>query len=323
MQTEAHSSARIRRTVILSFTLVRGAVVGEGAYSYIRQTDRTSALLFTVAQLIPSVVVVVPISARMRPSDLFLLSFGLPVTHAAETILGVYIFSRHGDRTSKSLPPADLTDLGYQEIFTSGTYFRDRYVSSTASARIAGIDSDLVKQSQITVSAPLDTVLMNSAQGFLQGLYPPVGTTLGSNKLRNGTVVQAPLNGYQLIPVQQVTSGTASEDSAWLQGSSNCAKATVSSNEYFQSQDYHDLLHSTADFYKSLAPVINGTFSGDQISYKNAYTGECPVHKASTLADYASLRSLKRSFHSQCHHQLFGSPHKSGTIPNSHAGRPP
>ncbi|KAI9873937.1 MAG: hypothetical protein M1830_010377 [Pleopsidium flavum] len=217
----------------------------------------------------------------MRASDLLLLSLGLPFTHAAETILGVYIFSRHGDRTPKSLPPANLTDLGYQEIFTSGTYFRDRYISSAASAKIAGINSDLVKQSQITVSAPLDTVLMNSAQGFLQGLYPPVGTTLGSNKLRNGTVVQVPLNGYQLIPVQQVTSGTASEDSAWLQGASNCAKATVSSNEYFQSQDYKDLLRNTADFYKSLAPVINGTFSGDQISYKNAYTIFDLLHVAS------------------------------------------
>ena len=210
----------------------------------------------------------------MRSSNLLLLCLGLPFTQAAETVLGVYIFSRHGDRTAKSLPPADLTDLGYQEVFTSGSYFRDRYVSSTASAKISGISSDLVKQSQLTASAPLDTVLMKSAQGFLQGLYPPVGTTLGSNKLRNGTVVQAPLNGYQLIPVQQVATGTGSEDSAWLQGASNCAKATVSSNEYFQSQEYKDLLNNTADFYKSLTPVINGTFNGDQTSYKNAYTSE-------------------------------------------------
>ncbi|MCJ1364410.1 hypothetical protein MMC16_003521 [Acarospora aff. strigata] len=208
----------------------------------------------------------------MRPSDLLLLSFGLPLAQAAETILGAYIFSRHGDRTPKSLPPASLTDLGYQQIFTSGNYFRDRYVSSSATAKIAGLNSDLVKQSQIAVSAPLDTILMNSAQGFLQGLYPPVGPNLASNKLRNGTVVQAPMNGYQLIPVQQVASGTASEDSAWLQGVSNCARATVSSNEYFQSEEYKQLLESTVDFYKTLTPVINGTFTGDQISYKNAYT---------------------------------------------------
>ena len=37
-------------------------------------------------------------------------------TIAAETVLGAYIFSRHGDRTAKSTPPAVLTDLGYQEV---------------------------------------------------------------------------------------------------------------------------------------------------------------------------------------------------------------
>lgn len=202
-----------------------------------------------------------------------LLVFLLPLdTYAAETVLGVYLFSRHGDRTAKSTPPANLTDLGYRQIFTSGTYFRNRYIASTASSRIAGVNSDIVKQSQITASAPLDTVLMNSAQGFLQGLYPPVGPTLGSETLRNGSIVQAPLNGYQLIPIQTLTSGTGSENSAWLQGSSNCAQATVSSNDYFSTTDYNDLLASTGDFYKSLTPLLDNTFSPEEISFKNAYT---------------------------------------------------
>lgn len=209
-----------------------------------------------------------------------LLSIAIPflslpfATYAAETILGVYIFSRHGDRTSKSTPPANLTDLGYSQIFTSGTYFRDRYIASNASSRIAGVNSDIVKQVQITTSAPLDIVLMNSAQGFLQGLYPPVGSKLGSDTLRDGRIVQSPLNGYQLIPIQTVTSGTGSEDSAWLQGSTNCAQATVSSNKYFSTSDYSDLLASTSDFYKSLTPLINATFSAEAISYKNAYTSK-------------------------------------------------
>ena len=255
----------------------------------------------------------------MRPSDLLLLSFGLPLAQAAETILGAYIFSRHGDRTPKSLPPASLTDLGYQQIFTSGNYFRDRYVSSSATAKIAGLNSDLVKQSQIAVSAPLDTILMNSAQGFLQGLYPPVGPNLASNKLRNGTVVQAPMNGYQLIPVQQVASGTASEDSAWLQGVSNCARATVSSNEYFQSEEYKQLLESTVDFYKTLTPVINGTFTGDQISYKNAYTSESCFEELAymTSTDSASLRYTQRCIHPQCHHKLFGASDRRCPVPSS------
>lgn len=224
----------------------------------------------------------------------------LPGSLAAETVLGVYVFSRHGDRTAKLTPPANLTDLGYNQIFTSGTYFRNRYIALDAPSRIAGINSDLVKQSQITASAPLDTVLMNSAMGFLQGLYPPVGPTLGSDKLRNGTVVQSPLNGYQLIPLQTVTSGTGSEDTAWLQGASNCAQATVSSNAYFTTSDYNDLLASSADFYTSLTPLINGTFKPDDISYKNAYSSQSHLSTTEGTLTGHSIRSSQRRLYPQC-----------------------
>ncbi|KAI9763047.1 MAG: hypothetical protein M4579_000111, partial [Chaenotheca gracillima] len=201
-----------------------------------------------------------------------LTALALPFAQAAETVLGVYIFSRHGDRTDKSHPPSNLTDLGYSQVFTSGQWFRNRYVSSSASSRIAGVNTDVVKQSQIVAQAPEDNVLWNSASGFLQGLYPPVGSDLGSQKLRNGSTVQSPLNGFQIIPIHTVATGTGSEDSAWLQGSSNCAKAMVSSNDYFTSEQYMNLSASTTDFYKGLAPVINQTFSDSQTSFKNAYT---------------------------------------------------
>ena len=196
----------------------------------------------------------------------------LPFSQAAETVLGVYIFSRHGDRTAKSTPPTNLTDLGYEQVFTSGTYFRNRYIASDASSKIAGISSDLVNYAQIVASAPLDTVLMPSAQGFLQGLYPPAGT-ISSETLRNGTTVESPLNGYQLIPIATVSSGTGSENSAWLQGASNCENAIVSSNEYFSTPEYKSLLNSTADFYSGLVPIVNNTFTADYTTYKNAYSG--------------------------------------------------
>jgi hypothetical protein len=208
----------------------------------------------------------------MRFTQLILLALSLRLGLAAETLVGLYIFSRHGDRTAKSTPPANLTDLGYQEVFTSGTWFRDQYVASGAPKKISGLNTDLVKQSQIAVSAPLDTVLQNSAAGFLQGLYPPVGSVLGQDTLRNGTVVQSPLNGFQLIPVQTLSTGAGSEDSAWLEGSSNCANALVSSNNYFYSDEYMDLLNSTKSFYESLTPMVNLTFTGSQISFTNAYT---------------------------------------------------
>ena len=111
--------------------------------------------------------------------------------------------------------------------------------------------------------------------GFLQGLYPPVGETLGTATLADGTNVTRPMNGYQLIPVDQVTTGTGSEDSGWLQSTSNCAKATISSNEYFTSAEYLNDLNRTRDFYQDLLPVINATFTADQDTFKNAYTSKC------------------------------------------------
>lgn len=201
-----------------------------------------------------------------------LLSFLLPLSQA-ESLLGVYIFSRHGDRTAKLTPPANLTGLGYQEVFTSGSYFRDRYVNSTN--KIVGINTDVVKQSQITASAPADTVLQNSAQGFLQALYPPAAENnpkLDTETLKNGTSIDIPMNNYQLIPLQSIASGAGAEDTAWLQGGTGCANAAISSNAYFSSPEYQSMLKSTADFYKTVAPLVNNTLPADQITYKNAYS---------------------------------------------------
>lgn len=233
----------------------------------------------------------------MRCTTCLIAALAAPLVAAQETVLGAYIFSRHGDRTAKSTPPANLTDLGYDQVFTSGTYYRNRYISSDATQRIYGINSDIVKQSQLTASAPEDTVLQNSALGFLQGLYPP--TQLSAQNLRNGTIVQAPLNGYQLIPLQTVEHGTNSENSAWLQGSTNCANAQLSSNAYYSSAQYLETLNRTQDLYSSIYSDINATFSKSEDNFKNGYTiwdllNVANIHNATaTIPDDETMAQLK------------------------------
>jgi hypothetical protein len=232
---------------------------------------------------------------------LFLIALSLAVlphaiaqTASREQILGVYIFHRHGDRTSKSTPPANLTVLGYDQVYRSGQYYRSRYVESDAELRISGIESDIVKQSQIAISAPEDDVLQHSAMGFAQGLYPPVGDKLASATLGNGSEVTAPLNGYQLVSVADVGQGTDSENNAWLQSATGCNRATVNSNQYFSSKEYNDLLESTRDFYQSLTPIVASTFNSSQLSYQNAYTStyakipRCHKHVYSRTNDQQS-----------------------------------
>lgn len=211
----------------------------------------------------------------MVAAQLFLASLLPLIAQAQETVLGAYIFHRHGDRTSKEYPPTSLTDLGYTQVYGSGAFYRARYLNDSSVKKIYGISQDIVKLSQINIQAPVDTVLQNSAQGWLQGLYPPVGTLLASQTLANGTSVSAPLNGYQLIPVNAISSASSSansENAAWLQGSSGCNNAIISSNNYFVSDDYTSTLTSTKDFYASLLPVVNTTFSSADDTYKNAYT---------------------------------------------------
>lgn len=201
-------------------------------------------------------------------------------TEAAETVLGAYIFHRHGDRTPKALAPTNLTTLGYEQVYASGQYYRSRYLNSSSTA-IQGINTDIVKLSQLSVTAPVDNVLQNSAMGFLQGLYPPVQTV---QVLASGDSVQAPMDGYQLIPVNTIQTGAGSEDAGWLQDASSCPKAKSSSNAYFESQEYRDLLDDTKDLYAGVVDAVNGTLSADQVSYKNAYIGMSPPSLAHTQA---------------------------------------
>jgi hypothetical protein len=191
------------------------------------------------------------------------------------------MFHRHGDRTDKSHPPANLTALGFNQVYNSGQYYRSRYVETGASSKIAGLNTDIVLLSQIQASAPADNVIESSATGFLQGLYPPVGATISAQTLANGSTISAPMNGYQIIPISLQTTGSNSEDAGWLQSATSCNNAEISSNQYYYTQEYNDLLNSTGDFYQSLLPVINGTFTAAQDGFKNAYTStsQCRVHK--------------------------------------------
>ncbi|KAK3943270.1 putative histidine acid phosphatase, partial [Diplogelasinospora grovesii] len=208
----------------------------------------------------------------MELTCLLLLPF-LPSLATAETVLGAYIFHRHGDRTTKSYSPVSLTPLGASEVFASGSWYRDRYISSNASTQINGIASDIAVLSQLSVTSPIDNVLQNSAQVFLQGLYPPAGTA-SAQVLANGTTVEAPFGGYQYIPVNAVSTAASSgnaEGSEWLQGGSGCGNAVVSSNNYFSSDEYLATLASTRDFYQTLLPVYNGTFPSAKANFQNAY----------------------------------------------------
>ncbi|KAI1104194.1 phosphoglycerate mutase-like protein [Jackrogersella minutella] len=222
----------------------------------------------------------------------FLLSLATLPLAKSETVLGVYIFHRHGDRSAKALAPTNLTALGADQVFQSGTYYRNKYVSSNASSPIFGLSSDIAVPTQLGVTSPADSVLQSSALAFLQGIYPPAGSNSVS-VLANKSEVVAPLGGYQYIPVSTTASTSSSadsENSEWLQGGSGCGNAVVSSNNYFSSAEYAGMLASTKGFYSAIEPVVNATFTASQTTFKNAYTifdliNVATIHNASIPSD--------------------------------------
>jgi hypothetical protein len=223
------------------------------------------------------------LSGKMKVSKYLVSTSFLLTAIAQDTIWGVYMFHRHGDRTAKALPPTSLTPLGYNEVFSSGTYYNQRYVFGTSALQIQGISNPGVNNGQLAITAPTDTVIQNSAEAFLQGLYPPLGDV--SQKLANGTTVTAPLDGYQLIPVGLVSAGSGSESTAWLQDSSACANAIISSNNYFSSAEYKQLNSSTLEFYQRLDPVAAPTLAASYMTYLNAYISKLPLLGIDTNAN--------------------------------------
>jgi hypothetical protein len=208
---------------------------------------------------------------------LLALAASVPLV-GAETVLGVYIFHRHGDRTAKVTAPVNLTSLGASQVLGSGNFYRYRYVAGSAPHRIAGLSSIVAVPDQLHVMSPEDAVLQSSAQIFLQGLYPPIGAA--AETLGNGTKVQAPLGGRQFVPVNvddMAASSRQSESKAMLQSGSGCSKALASTKSYYDTVEYRERYIQTASFYQGLVPAIEPAFSSQSASFQNAYTSKLPL----------------------------------------------
>ncbi|GAB1318391.1 Lysosomal acid phosphatase [Madurella fahalii] len=203
------------------------------------------------------------------------LAGGFAGTAAAETIHGALVFARHGDRTTKHYGAQKLTDLGAQQLFQVGSDYRTRYLASGSPYRIRGISEFLYDASQIYASAPDQSILLNTATAFLQGLYPPLAHLVPDftgQSLSNGSSVSSPLTGYQYVTLHGVDDD--SPEAVWIKGDDGCPVRTRASDDFKASAEFRERLASTADFYRSLHPALAGVSdyaSADSLSYAKAY----------------------------------------------------
>ena len=80
-----------------------------------------------------------------------------------------------------------------------GSFLRETYLTGNGDTEISKI-SELTDSKQIRVRVNLGsegTAVFASATALLQGLFPP--TDKNRERLADGTVIVAPLNGYQYI----------------------------------------------------------------------------------------------------------------------------
>ncbi|ORY04131.1 histidine phosphatase superfamily [Clohesyomyces aquaticus] len=206
--------------------------------------------------------------------SLLVLLGGIASPSIAETVHGVLVFTRHGDRTSKHYSGYGLTSLGFEQNFQVGSSYRSRYLSSTSPQRIFNISGDKYVPSQIYASAPDQSVLINTATAFLQGFYPPLGSVspqLATQTLNNGTATQNPLNGYQYVFLHGADAN--SPDTIWLKGDDACPALTNASESFENSTEFQAKLESTKAFYAGFSEFLKGVYdyTPQKMTYAKAF----------------------------------------------------
>ena len=82
-----------------------------------------------------------------------------------------------------------------------GSFLHGACLGGSGDARIPGISAELTNLKQVYIRIKVGsegTAVFDSATALLQGLFPP--THKNRKELTDGTVIVAPLNGYQYIP---------------------------------------------------------------------------------------------------------------------------
>jgi hypothetical protein len=194
---------------------------------------------------------------------------------------GAFAFIRSGERTPYLTGDSqDLTAVGAQQMYQFGQNLRARWIDGDGNAglgrqNIANMSVDMLNNDQISIQT-LDTqYLVSSAQAFMQGMYPPhaLGNSSGlgdsTGLLADGTVVQAPLDGYQYATVQSFS--PFAYNSIYIAGNQNCPVAKVASLQYTVSADFENTKAASKETYDLMQTSwFQGDLLYDQMYVKQA-----------------------------------------------------
>lgn len=196
-----------------------------------------------------------------------------------QKIWSTVIFTLHGESTPYAyLEDQVLTPLGAHQLFRAGSTFRNRYVDPTRSMSyvIDGISRQRPNPDQIGVVSLPDQFISASAQAFMQGLYPPRGSTSANTSyvdeaahMADGTIMNFPLSGYNYPEIY--TPSRKDPNHIWISGNINCLMYTSSMEDYLLTEEYQRIQSESSSFYNRLyAYVLDGLFSRYSSVYSNA-----------------------------------------------------
>lgn len=175
-------------------------------------------------------------------------------------VIGIVVLIRHGDREGFYQSPStytasqtNLTVLGYLEELNSGAQLRSRYLDPASPSLIQGVSTAAAENVQVEVQADAGGeggVIVESANAFMQGLYPAFNGTL---TLANGTTVSWD-NRAQLIPV-----GTIEPDQSFvMEPWTSCSKFDDFTKKLYDNSEFKRQSAIAQPFYDSIPASILG-----------------------------------------------------------------
>lgn len=194
-------------------------------------------------------------------------------SYSTEKVWGVYAFTVYGEsKPSVISSPRILTDYGANELAAAASAFRSRYISESGISEtgIQNISPMILDSNDVDVLSTTDQNVIGSAQAFMQGLYPPLGTmNVSSFQQVNGSFVQAPLNGYQYP--RMVTVGEADPQSILVEGQAKCNMYHAAEGEYRNSNEVEEIARDTDTFYRMIWSLgMSGVYDESFATYTNA-----------------------------------------------------
>lgn len=175
-------------------------------------------------------------------------------------VTGVVVLIRHGDRQGFYQSPStytasktNLTVLGYLQELNSGAQLRTRYLDTASPLVVQGVNTNVAENVQVSVQADAGGeggVIVESANAFMQGLFPPFNETL---VLANGTTV-AWDNRAQLIPVETIEPDQSFVMEPWT----DCDKFDDWTSTFYSSADFKSKSELAQHFYDSLPASLIG-----------------------------------------------------------------